>query len=328
MAVDKINTNWAPNYGNAWNGTSAYTWPVASDNTLWVYGGAVQRHTQKGAQMPRSILNSAEERRNLSLADAGCEVREDPSTGEKSFVGHAAVFNSRTAIGNPLTYGFYEEIAPGSFTKTISEGDARMLVDHNSYYVVSRVSAGTLNLAQDAQGLAVSSQLDGNLSYVNDLRTNLSNGNITGMSFGFNVVKDDWTTEQVRTSDGQEADVEVRTIQEVRLIEVSAVTFPAYEETDAGLRYSLVPALTNRADANAIRRALKYRPDLAEAVGVVRVIEEPKDSEPGETTQDEGRETEETTSETDTEPAATTRNRPALIEARMRLLKARFGLPA
>jgi hypothetical protein len=39
------------------------------------------------------------------------------------FVGHAAVFDVRTAIGNPLRWGFYEEIAPGAFTKTLSKGD-------------------------------------------------------------------------------------------------------------------------------------------------------------------------------------------------------------
>lgn len=316
------NTNWFPNYGNTWSSGTTLTpnWVRWAED--YRHDGAMRKHTQKGAQMPRNSLTSAEERRNLSLADSGLEVREDPATGEKRFMGHAAVFNSRTAIGNPLTYGFYEQIAPGAFSKTISEGDARMLIDHNSYYVVSRVSAGTLNLSQDAAGLAVNSQLDPDLSYVSDLRTNLNNGNITGMSFGFNVVKDQWDKEQVSRDNGDVAEVEVRTIQEVRLIEVSAVTFPAYEDTDAGLRYSLVPALRNRADADAIKRALKYRPELEELSGVVAV-----DSEPGETTQDAARNLEETNSEDDTEPVATTRNYSALIEVRMRLLKARFNLP-
>ena len=48
-----------------------------------------------------------------------------------------------TAIGNPLTWGFYEEIAPGAFSRTISGGDARMLVDHDSRMVVARVAAGS-----------------------------------------------------------------------------------------------------------------------------------------------------------------------------------------
>jgi HK97 family phage prohead protease len=206
-------------------------------------------------------LRSTEEWRGLSLADAECEIRE--TEGEKRFFGHAAVFNVRTAIGNPLRWGFYEQVSPGAFTKTLSEGDARFLIDHDSYYVVSRVSAGTLYLAQDSRGLAVDSALEDELSYVKDLKTNLRIQNITGMSFGFYVVKDDWDTETVETSDGNSAEVEIRTIQEVKLIEVSAVTFPAYEDTDAGLRH-VKRALLRRGDADAIRRRAEFKPELRE----------------------------------------------------------------
>src|SRR5690606_5406351 len=206
-------------------------------------------------------LRSNEEWRGLSLADAACEIRE---IGEqKRFFGHAAVFNTRTAIGNPLKWGFYEQISPGAFTKTLMEGDARMLIDHDSYYVVSRVSAGTLFLSQDARGLAVDSALDEELSYVRDLKANLRNGNITGMSFGFYVVKDDWATEKIETNDGNAAEVEIRTIQEVKLVEVSAVTFPAYDETDAGMR-AVKRALLRRGDREAIARRAEYKPEPRE----------------------------------------------------------------
>lgn len=207
-----------------------------------------------------------EERRGLSFDDAKIDVRAD-DTGASRFFGYAAVFNVRTAIGNPLTWGFYEELAAGTFTKTLAEGDARFLVDHASYYVVSRVSAGSLYLAQDPVGLTSDSALSPDLSYVNDLKTNVRLRNITGMSFGFQVTKDDWHTETVSTSDGNEAEVEVRIIREVKLIEVSAVTFPAYEETTAGLRHSLVPALLRRGDQAAITRAARHRPDLAGLLG-------------------------------------------------------------
>lgn len=216
--------------------------------------------------MLRSTVPTGEERRGLTFDDAGVEIRDD-SSGAARFNGYAAVFNVRTAIGNPLTWGFYEEVANGAFSKTLSEGDARMLIDHNSYYVVSRVSAGTLFLSQDPRGLLTDSALNDDLSYVRDFRTNVQVRNITGMSFGFTVTKDDWTTENVSTSDGNTAEVEVRTIREVKLIEVSGVTFPAYEETTAGLRHSVVPALLRRGDDAAIARAARYRPDLAEMLG-------------------------------------------------------------
>lgn len=200
-----------------------------------------------------------EERRDLTLATAGVQVRAEGDSG-RQFAGHAAVFNSRTAIGNPLTWGFYEEIAPGAYTKTLSEGDSRFLVDHDTRLVVSRVSAGSLRLAQDNVGLAVDSDLDERLSYVADLVVNLENKNITGMSFGFRVVKDDWETITVSTSEG-DMEAELRVIREVQLFEVSAVTFPAYEETDAGLR-SVGVALAARGDDAAFDRRAKYRPEI------------------------------------------------------------------
>lgn len=216
--------------------------------------------------MLRSTVPTGEERRGLTFDDAGVQIRDDAS-GAARFNGYASVFNTRTAIGNPLTWGFYEEVADGAFTKTLSEGDARMLIDHDSYYVVSRVSAGTLFLSQDQRGLLTDSALNDDLSYVRDFKTNVQVRNITGMSFGFMVTKDDWVDEDVSTSDGNTASVEVRTIREVKLIEVSGVTFPAYEETTAGLRHSIVPALLRRGDDAAIARAAKHRPDLAELLG-------------------------------------------------------------
>jgi len=200
------------------------------------------------------------ERRGLVLSAAGVALRAAEG-GARQFEGHAAVFNSRTAIGNPLTWGFYEEIADGAFSKTLSEGDSRFLVDHDTRLVVSRVSAGSLRLAQDQTGLAVNSDLDDRLSYVGDLIVNLDNRNITGMSFGFQVVKDDWQMVDVETVNGDKAEAELRVIREVKLFEVSAVTFPAYEDTDAGLR-SVGVALAARGSDAAFDRRAKYRPEL------------------------------------------------------------------
>lgn len=183
------------------------------------------------------------ERRGYALGSTDFQLRAAGDDTAPVFTGHAAVFDTRTAIGNPLTWGFYEEVAPGAFTKTLSEGDARFLIDHDTSLLVARVTAGDLRLAQDRIGLATEADLDTELSYVRDLVRNLEKRRITGMSFGFYVVKDEWNVEQVETSDGQTADVEVRRITEVRLLEVSAVTFPAYEETDAALR-----ALRSRSD--------------------------------------------------------------------------------
>jgi HK97 family phage prohead protease len=106
---------------------------------------------------------------------------------------------------------------------------------------VARVSAGDLQLAEDDIGLATTvDPLDEELSYVRDLVRNLEKRRITGMSFGFYVVRDEWSTVEVEVTgaDGKTTteQAELRRILELRLLEVSAVTFPAYEDTDAGLR--------------------------------------------------------------------------------------------
>jgi len=265
--------------------------------------------TKEGLAMLRS-LPAGEERRSLTLLDASVSVNGGGENIPPRFGGHAAVFNSRTAIGNPQTVGFFEEIAPGAFSKTINEGDARMLIDHDSAHVVSRVSAGTLRLSQDQRGLAVDSELDTNLSYVNDLVANLRNGNITGMSFGFQVVKDAWTTEETRNAAGEKVSVELRRVIEAKLLEVSPVTFPAYESTDAGVRDSIETALRHRGDPEAIAKRAKFRPELAELLGDVPA------TEPAETTRDDVDTLEEAPVEAeDTEPAASTRDFEAELQA-------------
>lgn len=204
--------------------------------------------------------------RTRALAESDFAVRQ-VDDGAKRFSGHAAVFDSRTAIGNPLGWGWYEEVDAGAFDKTLREGDARFLVDHNTSLLVARVSAGDLRLSTDGVGLAVDADLDQELSYVRDFTRNLEARRITGMSFGFYVVKDEWSTVQVETKDGDTIDAELRRLIELRLMEVSGVTFPAYEDTDAGLRKA----------AAEIRSA--RLPDLSPATG-----EEP---EPTDVTRDD-----------------------------------------
>lgn len=256
--------------------------------------------------MPVTLIGT-EERRRLSLSAADVVIRAEG--GAERFGGYAAVFNSRTSIGNPLRWGFYEEIADGAFTKTLTEGDARMLIDHDSYYVVSRVSAGSLLLAEDEHGLAVDSALDQDLSYVSDLRANVRNRNITGMSFGFYVIKDEWNSESVEIEGADPVQVDVRIIREVRLVEVSAVTFPAYTETEAELK-AVARALDHRGDLAAVEARAEFRPELLDMVHISR--------EPGESTR---------VVQEPAEPAVSTQPRSLDVDLRMRALAARYGLP-
>jgi hypothetical protein len=68
---------------------------------------------------------------------------------------------------------------------------------------------------------------------------------VKGMSFGFEVIKDAWADDEGRASNASVGTQ--RTIHEVRLHEVSAVTFPAYESTEFSARDAISAAREDRA---------------------------------------------------------------------------------
>jgi HK97 family phage prohead protease len=172
---------------------------------------------------------SGREHRRLSFDNI--EVRAD-SAGEAIEVrGHAAVWDKPAWIGPPK-YGFSERFAKGAFAKTIADGaDVRYLFNHNPDDVLARTKSGTLRLSEDRTGLDVSAEL-APTNRGRDLSILFARGDVDQMSVGMQVLRDQW--EEVEGADGQV--YERRTILEAKLFDVSAVTYPAYEETDAGLR--------------------------------------------------------------------------------------------
>lgn len=151
---------------------------------------------------------------------------------ERRITGHAAVFNS---LSEPLAtwHGevFREKIARGAFAKTIGEADVRALFNHDPNFVLGRNKAGTLALAEDRRGLAVDITPP-ETDWARDLMRSMRRGDIDQMSFGFEVVKDDFAIDH-------ETNETIRTLKEVRLFDVSVVTYPAYPQTDADVRAAL-----------------------------------------------------------------------------------------
>ena len=152
------------------------------------------------------------------------ELRVEGDDESKKITGHAAVFGKWSEdLG-----GFREKIREGAFSKTIKEADVRALFNHDPNFVLGRNKAGTLSLEEDKKGLAISIDPP-DTQWARDLTTSIERGDITQMSFGFRTVKDQWTTPQ----DGKENQ---RELLEVELFDVSPVTFPAYPQTDVGMR--------------------------------------------------------------------------------------------
>ena len=120
--------------------------------------------------------------------------------------------------------GFRELINPKAFEGRL-EDDVRFLINHDGL-PLARTTNGTLRLSLDEKGLRYEASMpDTTLS--NDLMELLKNGTISQSSFAFIVEDDSW-----EVKDG----VNIRTINKVsRLFDVSAVTYPAYEEASSNV---------------------------------------------------------------------------------------------
>lgn len=149
----------------------------------------------------------------------GVEVRAEDE--KRTLSGYAAVFNQDADIGG----WWIERIERGAFAATIG-GDIRALVDHDQGRVIGRTKSGTLRLSEDERGLKVEIDVP-NTTDGNDLWELVERSDVSGMSFGFRVTKQEWD---------ESIDPPVRTIKEVDLFEVSAVAFPAYDGTEIGKR--------------------------------------------------------------------------------------------
>ena len=144
------------------------------------------------------------------------------SDDKKKIRGYAAVFNQWSEdLG-----GFREKIRPGAFSKTIKEADVRALFNHDPNYVLGRNKAGTLRLMEDDKGLEI--EVDPpETQWARDLLISIDRGDINQMSFGFSTVKDEW---------GGDKGEATRELVEVKLFDVSPVTYPAYPQTVVGVR--------------------------------------------------------------------------------------------
>jgi HK97 family phage prohead protease len=134
--------------------------------------------------------------------------------------GSAAVYNTPS-----LDFGdWYEIIEPGAFTESLKTCDLRCLDEHDSAKLLGRASAGTLRFTDSAKSLDIENDPP-NVSYGRDLVVLLTRRDKTGMSFWFEVEEDCWSIDK----DGRSC----RRVAKAKIMEVSFVTFPAYDKTEA-----------------------------------------------------------------------------------------------
>lgn len=140
--------------------------------------------------------------------------------------------------GRPIVYETETDIA-GLFKEIISRGaldgadltDVRFLVNHNTSMIPlarSRRNNGnsTMQLSVDYEGMSIETKLDTeNNADARSLYSAVERGDITGMSFMFSIEDEEW--------ENIDSDYPTRRIKKIgSVVEVSAVTWPAYEQTE------------------------------------------------------------------------------------------------
>ncbi len=167
----------------------------------------------------RSNIHDTVEQRSFTTR----ELRVVIDGPTRHIEGYSAVFD---VFSEPM-WGFREKIRKGAFSKTIQESDIRALWNHDSNYVLGRLKAGTLELSEDDVGLRIRITPP-DTQWARDLMTTIDRGDVDQMSFGFQTIRDEWfANDDIGT---------IRTLIEVKLFDVSPVTFPAYPQTSVQVR--------------------------------------------------------------------------------------------
>ncbi len=184
----------------------------------------------------RSAMSSVEVR----TVDAELRAVDESSDG-MSFAGYAWRYQEPS-----LPLPFTERIAPGAFTRTLkSRNDVRAYYNHNDELLLGSTRAKTLRIEDRDDGGYVEIDLP-DTELGRSTAYHIRRGDITGMSFGFSTVRDEWS------ADGNE-----RTLQEVRLHEVSVVSgIPAYPTTSTSVRNLNVIAKRTATDLDELSDAM------------------------------------------------------------------------
>lgn len=210
----------------------------------------------------------------VSMIKEGIERRflhaEMRVEGDGTIEGYASVFNQWSEdLG-----GFREMVRRGAFSKTLKEADVRGLFNHDPNYVLGRNKSGTLDLAEDSHGLHFRARAP-ETGWANDLRESIRRGDIDQASFAFATVRDEWK----RAKDNK--GVHERELVEVKLFDVSVVTYPAYPQTQVSAR-SLAEMFIARMEEQGDPETIQYmRDQLAELGAAAAPVQEdhPADEE-------------------------------------------------
>ena len=167
----------------------------------------------------------------------------------RSAAGAPPKIGMRIPFGRRSQYLCFTEIIDRhAFDATLEEpgSDVVALWQHDSAWVLGRQSNRTLSISVGPDALDATVMLDpANKMHVDYFAPSVASGDVIGASFGFETVRDRWA---------DEAGGSVRTLLEVKLFDISAVTFPAYEDSEAELRALLQARGSHRSVAQRLQQ--------------------------------------------------------------------------
>ncbi len=175
-----------------------------------------------------------------------CEVRAENDDKGAYITGRPIVYDSKTNLG------YFDEIIERGALDKADLKDVRFLVNHDTSKIPLARSRNnnknsTMQLSVDEKGMVIRVHLDiENNAEAKSLYSAVQRGDISGMSFMFAIKDEEW--------ENLDGDHPTRHIKEIStVIEVSAVTFPAYEDTEINARSK--KALDNVRQAMEIARS-------------------------------------------------------------------------
>lgn len=178
--------------------------------------------------MQRTDLPAIE--RRIIAAPVELRMEGEGDAVKKTLFGYAAKFNVRTLLYSWSDEEWYEEIDPGFFSDVL-EDDCKCLKNHDPNLILGR-NGSTLTLKTDKIGLHFECTPDTRITYAADTMYAVERGDINQCSFAFSIASQSWFEEKV----GEKLIVTRKLLKAKRLYDVGCVTYPAYPDTEAGVR--------------------------------------------------------------------------------------------
>lgn len=173
-----------------------------------------------------------------------------------------AISGIATVFNQPSIKGDFTEYIDQNALNGVDLTNVLLLYSHDFSNILARADAGTLQTSIQPDGLHFNAQLP-DTQLGKDTYTNILNGNIKGMSFGFTIAPDgdSWSV----NSQGNT----IHTIHQIdQVFELSLTPIPAYTETSVQVQRDLAQFLSSKKEVVKMAEKPEEKPEEKEEQSV------------------------------------------------------------